>query len=76
MPIQSWDKNVIFWILGSNFLGGLNQKSTSQVICKIHIYIDSDNFRKIHFKCWENLYYSFLAVSQYFGEATFCALKE
>ena len=28
--------------------GGLNQKSATISMCKIHIYIDSDSFRQIH----------------------------
>ena len=36
-----------FWILGSNFFGGLNQKSAMISMCKIHIYIDSESFRQI-----------------------------
>ena len=39
-----------FWILGSNFFGGLNQKSATISMCKIHIYIDSESFRQIRWK--------------------------
>ena len=35
-------------LLGSNFFGGLNQKSAMISMCKIHIYIDSESFRQIH----------------------------
>ena len=35
---------------GSNFFGGLNQKSAMISMCKIHIYIDSERFRQIHRK--------------------------
>ena len=34
--------------LGSNFFGGLNQKSAMISMCNIHIYIDSESFRQIH----------------------------
>ena len=49
-----WDKMsqknpVFFWILGSN-QGGLNQNSACNVICEIHIYMDSESFRQIHWK--------------------------
>ena len=37
-----------FWILGPKFFGDLNQKSGADSMCKIHIYIDSETFRKIH----------------------------
>ena len=43
----------VFWILGWNFIGGLNQKSTMISICEIHIYpiyIDSKSFKQIHGK--------------------------
>ena len=33
-----------FWILGSNFFRGLNQKSAIISMCKIHIYIDYERF--------------------------------
>ena len=34
-----------FW--AQNFFGGLNQKSATISMCKIHIYIDSESFRQI-----------------------------
>ena len=34
-----------FW--AQNFFGGLNQKSAMIIMCKIHIYIDSESFRQI-----------------------------
>ena len=41
-----------FWpsVNGSKFFGGLNKKYASYVICKIHIYIDFEGFRQIHWK--------------------------
>ena len=33
---------------GSTFFGGLNQKSAMICMRKIHIYIDSERFRRIH----------------------------
>ena len=36
------------WMLGSNFFGGLNQKSAADSMCKIHIYLDSETFRQIY----------------------------
>ena len=38
--------NFGFW--AQIFFGGLNQKSASISMCKIHIYIDSECFRQIH----------------------------
>ena len=40
----------VFWILGSNIFGGLNEKSAWDSMCKIHIYIDSERFRQIYRK--------------------------
>ena len=37
-------------IWAQNFFGGLNQKSAEISMCKIHIYIDSESFRQIHWK--------------------------
>ena len=34
-----------FW--AQIFFGGLNQKSATISMCKIHIYIDSESFRQI-----------------------------
>ena len=37
-----------FW--AQIFFGGLNQKSATISMCKIHIYIDSESFRQIRWK--------------------------
>ena len=40
----------IFGFWTQIFFGGLNQKSAMISMCKIHIYIDSESFRQIHWK--------------------------
>ena len=39
-------KNAHFFILGSKFFEGLNHKSATISMYKIHIYIDSETFRQ------------------------------
>ena len=39
---------LLFGFWAQNLFGGLYQKSALISMCKIHIYIDSERFRKIH----------------------------
>ena len=49
-PKKIQKKPFFFGFRAQIFFGGLNQKSARKIMCKIHIYIDSERFRQIHLK--------------------------